>query len=101
MSRRTYKYHPYINEWMRAVEQGTVYSSKEMKQLMPIIRKVLEDPNIEFRANQVEKYVELTEKYYFKLIPDQKFIPSLIIVLRTCLNSILSTFFKSLTSFKK
>lgn len=81
MSRRTYKYHPYINDWMRAVEQGTVYSSKEMKQLMLIIREVLEDPNIEFRADQAEKYVELTEKYYFKLIPDQKFIASLILSL--------------------
>lgn len=66
---------------MRAVEQGTVYTSNEMKQLMPLIRNVLDNPNVEFREDQVEKYVELTEKYYFKLIPDQKFIASLILSL--------------------
>lgn len=81
MSRRTYNYHPFINAWMRAVEQGEVYTSKEMKQLMPLVRSVLDDPNVEFRKDQVEEYVRITEDYFFKLIPDQKFIASLILSL--------------------
>lgn len=78
---RRYNYHQYINEWMRAVEQNKVHSCKEIKQLMPLIRTVLEDPNVEFRAHHVEEYVRITEKYYFPLMPDQKFYASLILSL--------------------
>ena len=79
--RKTYNYHPYINDWMRSVEQGKVHACKEIKQLMPLIRKTLDDINIEFRAEHVEEYVRITEKYFFKLIPDQKFYASLILSL--------------------
>ena len=79
MARRTYKYHPYINEWLQLVEQGKVHSSNEIKKLMNIVRKTLDDPKVFFDYRQVEKYVELTEKYYFKLMPDQKFYASMIL----------------------
>ena len=78
---RRYKYHEYINDWMRAVEQNKVHSCKEIKQLMPLIRTVLDNPNVEFRAHHVEEYVRITEKYYFPLMPDQKFYASLILSL--------------------
>lgn len=74
-----YDYHPYISEWMELVEDGRVYSCREMKQLMPLLRKVLDDDNVMLDHKQVEKYVELTESYYFKLMPDQKFYASLIL----------------------
>ena len=77
--KRTYNYHKYINDWMYAVEQKEVHSSKEIKQLMPILRETLDNPNVFFDAEQVEKYVEQTEKYYFKLMPDQKCYASLIL----------------------
>ena len=77
--RRTYNYHEYINEWMRAVEQNQVHASNEIQKLMPIVRDTLEDSNVFFDLDQVEKYVELTERYYFPLMPDQKFYASLIL----------------------
>ena len=77
--KRKYDYHPFINEWLKYVEQNKVHSSNEIKQLMNIIRKTLDNPRVFFDAKQVEKYVELTEKYYFKLMPDQKFYASLIL----------------------
>ena len=77
--RRSYKYHKYINDWMKLVEQNQVHSSSELKKLMPIIRDTLDDPNVFFDIRQVEQYVELTEKYYFPLMPDQKFYASLIL----------------------
>lgn len=79
MSRRTYNYHPFINDWLRAVEQNLVHASNEVQLLMPIIRDTLEDSNVFFDLDQVEKYVELTEKYYFDLMPDQKCYASLIL----------------------
>ena len=79
MTRRKYNYHEFINEWLQAVEQNKVHSSNELKKLMPIVRKTLDDPRVFFDARQVEKYVELTEKYYFPLMPDQKFYASLIL----------------------
>lgn len=79
MARRTYKYHPYISEWLQLVEQGKVHSSNEIKKLMNIVRKTLDNPKVFFDYKQVEKYVELTEKYYFKLMPDQKFYASMIL----------------------
>ena len=77
--KRSYKYHKYINDWMKLVEQNQVHSSSELKKLMPIIRDTLDDPNVFFDIRQVEQYVELTEKYYFPLMPDQKFYASLIL----------------------
>ena len=64
---------------MKLVEQNQVHSSSELKKLMPIIRDTLDDPNVFFDIRQVEQYVELTEKYYFPLMPDQKFYASLIL----------------------
>ena len=77
--KRSYKYHKYINDWMKLVEQNQVHSSSELKKLMPIIRDTLDNPNVFFDIRQVEQYVELTEKYYFPLMPDQKFYASLIL----------------------
>lgn len=79
LTKRKYDYHPFINDWLKAVEQNKVHSSTEIKQLMNIIRKTLDNPRVFFDVKQVEKYVELTEKYYFKLMPDQKFYASLIL----------------------
>lgn len=76
---RNYNYHPFITEWMQAVERGYVHSCKEMKQLMSFIRTVLSDSNVEFRVEIVEEYVRIAEQYYFPLMPDQKFYAALIL----------------------
>ena len=64
---------------MRSVEQGKVHTSNEIKQLMPLIRSVLDDPNVEFKKEYVEECVRIAEKYYFTLMPDQKFYASLVL----------------------
>lgn len=74
-----YPYHKFINDWMRMVEQREVHTSNEMKKLMPLLRKVLNDKNIFFDKQQVESYVGFAEKYYFPLMPDQKCYAALIL----------------------
>lgn len=77
--RRIYNYHPFVNDWMYAVEQGKVHSSKEIKMLMPLVRSVLDDKNTVFVADQVEQYARIAEKYYFKLMLDELFYGALIL----------------------
>ena len=76
---RNYNFHSYISTWLKMVEKGEVYTSKEEKQLMKLVRKVLSDKNVVFDSEIVEDYVRVTEKYFFKLMPDQKFYASLIL----------------------
>ena len=61
---RSYNYHPYINDWMKKVEQKKIPSCKEQKLLMPFIRKVLDDTNVEIRADVIEDGVDLLHRYF-------------------------------------
>lgn len=63
-SRRTYNYHPYIDDWMRKVEQRLVPSCNEQKLLMPFIRKVLDDPDTEIRKKVIDDGVDMLHKYF-------------------------------------
>lgn len=63
-SYRKYNYHPYINDWMRKVEQRQIPSCNEQKLLMTFIRKVLDDPKTEIRADIIEDGVEMLHKYF-------------------------------------
>lgn len=78
---RTYNYHPFINEWLYSVEQGNVYTSNEMKKLMSLVRAVLDSDKVVFNTKIVEDFVDITEKYFFNLMPDQKFYAFLILSL--------------------
>lgn len=73
------KYHTYISSWMQMVETGKVYTSKEEKLLMKLVRDVLDDKDVECRPEITEEYVRITEKYFFDLMPDQKFYAFLIL----------------------
>lgn len=75
----SYKYHEYISDYMRKVEKGKVHACKEQKLLMSFIRKVLDDKNVIFKSEIVEDYVRITEKYFFPLMSNQKFIAALIL----------------------
>ena len=61
---RSYNYHPYINDWMRKVEQKKIPSCKEQKLLMPFLREVLDDSNVEIRADVIEDGVDLLHRYF-------------------------------------
>lgn len=75
------RYHPYISEWIEIVESGKFNTSKEIKLLIKFIKKILARNDIIFIPHFVEDYVKLTEKYFFKLMPDQKFYAALILSL--------------------
>lgn len=62
--RRHYKYHPFISNWMRQVEQGLMPSCKEQKLLMDFLRPILDDDNVEFRAEHIEKSVEMLHRHF-------------------------------------
>lgn len=74
MTRRKYNYHPYISNWMRKVEQRKIPSCNEQKLLMPFMRKILDDPNVEFRAEHIEKAVDMLHRHFpFKMHDYQLF----------------------------
>lgn len=75
------RYHPFISDWINIVESGKFNTCKEQKELIVFVKKILSDSNIIFLPHFVEDYVKLTEKYFFKLMPDQKFYASLILSL--------------------
>lgn len=79
MSMKTYKYHPYIDEYMRMVEQGEIEACKEQKQLMEFLRWKLDQPNVVIDHEAIEKSVEIPGKYFpFRLYNWQKFINAFI-----------------------
>ena len=75
----SYKYHEYIDTWIDLVEKRKVYTCNEQKQLCKFIKNVLKDKNVVQDYSDVGEYVRLTEKYFFPLMPDQKFYASLIL----------------------
>lgn len=73
--------HPYLSEWIEIVESGKFNTCEEMKLLIKFVKKILDRSDVIFVPHFVEDYVKLTEKYFFKLMPDQKFYASLILSL--------------------
>lgn len=73
------KYHPAIDDWLIRVEKKQVHSCTEMKQLMPIIREVLEDPDTEIRSEDIDDFITYAEEYFFPLYDAEKFIVALIV----------------------
>lgn len=70
----TYKYHPYIDEYMRMVENEEIQSCKEQKQLMEFLRWKLDQPGVVIDADAIEKSVEKPAPYFsFSLFAWQRF----------------------------
>ncbi|WP_373285950.1 terminase TerL endonuclease subunit [Pontibacillus salipaludis] len=75
---KTYNYHPYINEYMRMVEQGEIESCKEQKQLMKYVRSVLDRDDVVINDEDIEKSVNVPGKYFdITLFDWQKFLNAL------------------------
>ncbi len=70
-----------LHRWIEMVEKGEVYTCKEQKKLIKLIRKILKDEDTEEKPEITEEFVRLTEKYFFPLMPDQKFYAYLILSL--------------------
>lgn len=59
---------------METIEKRKIPSCKEQKLLMPFVRKVLDDPNVEIRADIIEAGVEMLHRYFpFKMHDYQLF----------------------------
>lgn len=71
---KMYKYHPYIDDYMRMVENGEIEACKEQKQLMAFLRWKLDQPGVVIDAEAIEKSVRVPAPYFpFALFPWQKF----------------------------
>lgn len=81
MSRKNRKQNsnPYVEEWIDAVRSGAVHSCEEQKLLVELIDKELSRDDVEMRHDDVKEAIDLMEKYFFPLIPVQKFAAALII----------------------
>lgn len=70
----TYKYHPYIDEYMRMVENEEIQSCKEQKQLMEFLRWKLDQPGVVIDADAIGKSVDKPAPYFpFSLFAWQRF----------------------------
>ncbi|MEB3054469.1 terminase TerL endonuclease subunit [Bacillus pseudomycoides] len=80
---KTYNYHPYINDYMRMVENGEIQACKEQKQFMEFLRWKLDQPNVVIDAEAIEKSVSVPAPYFpFELFPWQKFCNAFIFGVR-------------------
>ncbi|TGB04698.1 terminase TerL endonuclease subunit [Halobacillus salinus] len=73
MKSKTYKYHPYIDDYMRMVEQGEIESCEEQKQLMKFLKWKLDQPGVVIDAEAIENSVKKPEPYFFELLAWQRF----------------------------
>src|SRR5699024_9368619 len=80
---KTYKYHPYIDDYMRMVEQGEIESCKEQKLLMKYVRSILDRDDVIIDEDAINKSVEKHAPYFpFDLFPLQKFLNALMLGVR-------------------
>jgi len=76
---KTYKYHPYIDEYMSMVESGEIETCKEQKQLIDFLRWKLEQPGVVIDSEAIEKSVSAPAPYFpIELFPWQRFINAFI-----------------------
>ncbi|KZR58453.1 hypothetical protein A3781_17310 [Bacillus badius] len=72
---KNYKYHPYIDNYINAVETGKVKTSKEIKLLIKLVKRKLDDPDVIINYDEITDAKEFIERYFpFKLLPFQDFI---------------------------
>lgn len=75
-----YKYHEYIDTWMKLVNTGKVHACKEQKQLMKFVKKVLDEENVIIKSDVIYEAVEVIEKYFpFKMLDFQRFFISFVV----------------------
>ncbi|WBX80130.1 terminase large subunit [Virgibacillus salarius] len=75
---KKYNYHPYIDEYMRMVEQEEIESCKEQKDLMKYIRSVLDRDDVVIHSEDIKKSINVPAKYFtIELYAWQRFLNAL------------------------
>lgn len=83
MTSKKFKYDPYIDEYMRMVEEGEIESCEEQKQLMEFLRWKLDQPNIVIDHDIIKKSIEAPARHFpFELFPWQRFVNAFIFGVR-------------------
>ena len=76
---KRYKYHEYIDAWIRLVKSGEVHTCEEQKLLINFVEIVLDDPNVYIDSDRIYESVRVVEDYFpFELIHFQKFLFSFV-----------------------
>lgn len=71
---RTYKYHPYIDDYMNMVESGEIKACQEQFQLMDFLRWKLDQPGVVIDSEAIEKSISVPAEYFpFELFAWQRF----------------------------
>jgi phage terminase large subunit-like protein len=71
---KSYKYHPYIDEYIHLIENGTILACKEQHQLIEYVKTILDRDDVYIDSEKIELAISTQEKYFYKRFPFQKFI---------------------------
>lgn len=75
MKTTSYKYHPYIDEYIDGVRSGKYLASKNVHLLMDLVERKLQQDNVVIDENEITEAKEFIERYFtFKLYPAQLFV---------------------------
>ncbi len=79
---KNYKYHPYIDDYIEKVNDGTYKTSKWVKKLIAYVEGKLNDPErkVIIDEEEITEAKEFIERYYpFQLYPAQLFILAFVV----------------------
>lgn len=76
---KKYKYHPFIDEYIRMVENEEIRTCEEQKQLIVYVKRMLDRDDVVINEKVINESVDVPEKYFpFVFYPWQKFLNALI-----------------------
>lgn len=72
---RICNYHPFIDDYLNAIENGEVETSEDMKLMVDLVRRKLDDPNVTIDHQKIDEAVRIIHKYFpYELINWEKFV---------------------------
>lgn len=84
-----FRYHKAVSEWMYLVESGQFLACKEQHQLIEYVKKKLREPGVYVDNKKIDKVIERSERYFFKLHPFQQFFIAFVVGVYTKDNTLL------------
>lgn len=71
----SYKYHPFIDDYIDGVRSGKYIVSKDVKLLVELVDRKLQQNNVIIKTNEITEAKEFIERYFpFSLYPGQLFV---------------------------